>query len=226
MRKGLFIVLLLITIMLFSCEMPTGTTKPQKETYEIGYVLNGGELLEAPKESYEEGEEYTFPTPTRRGYEFKGWFDIITDEERPGITKTDTGRIVVSAKWEQLEMYSHITYHTNGGVLPENAPTTYHEGEVLGLSRPTREGYLFRGWYKDEDFTKAYNVIGKEDIGDIEVYAKWEEFVMSNVRFGILGDSISTYYDQFDPNSSLFGGDNQFYYPRYCPSITSSNMCW
>lgn len=228
MRKGLFILLFLMTMMLFSCEMPTGSTTPKEEVekYEIGYMLNGGEFTEDALEEYEAGTEYTFPIPVRDRYGFLGWFDIETNEERTGITKEDTGRVIVSAKWEKLDIYSTITYHTNGGTLPENAPTSYHEGELQGLPRPTREGYLFRGWYKEDSFQTPYNSISKDDIGDVEIYAKWEEFKIENLRFGILGDSVSTFYDEFDANSSIFGGNNQFYYPKYCPTITGSNMCW
>ena len=226
MKKGLLILILVMTLTLFGCEFPTGSTTPKKESFEIAYMLNGGSFDVAPKESYSEGEEYTFPTPVYEKHAFLGWFDMITDEEKAGITKTDTGNITVYAKWEKLDVYCTITYHTNGGVLPDGATTSYKEGEYVGLVRPTREGYLFRGWYKDSAFTKAYNTISKEDTGDVTVYAKWDEFKMENIRFGILGDSVSTYYDQFDPNSSIFGGDNQFYYPKYCSTVTSSSMCW
>ena len=67
-----------------------------------------------------------------------------------------------------------ITFNSNGG------------SEVVGMkavagstiqppARPSKENYLFGGWYKDEELTKIFK-FGQDLIeGDITLYAKWLE---------------------------------------------------
>ena len=46
---------------------------------------------------------------------------------------------------------------------------------VLGNYQPTCDGFLFGGWYSDEDCTegKQVTVVPKGSTGDMTVYAKW-----------------------------------------------------
>ena len=64
-----------------------------------------------------------------------------------------------------------ITYEVNGGILPTDVITSYLEGEELELPVPTKEGYNFLGWYKNE-------VLFEETVMPAEnltLVAKWEE---------------------------------------------------
>ena len=40
---------------------------------------------------------------------------------------------------------------------------------------PQKEGYIFAGWYTDEDFTEEYNFNTRPVTADVTVYAKWNE---------------------------------------------------
>ncbi len=68
-----------------------------------------------------------------------------------------------------------IIYETNGGKLPEGAPTEYDT--ALGTVLPTnvtRNGYLFGGWYTSADFTgERIDVIPFGGMNPVKVYAKW-----------------------------------------------------
>ena len=240
MKKGIYFVLLLILFIgLVGCgskPTPTPTPTPKEEEPEepkikgkisnIEYVLNGGSFSDTDEVlyEYEEGTEYVFPIPSKERFRFVGWADLFTEVPMTMITKDQKGDVVINALWESIPQ--PITYHTDGGILPETAPYEYLEGAAGILATPKKEGYLFRGWYSDETFQTSVDSNLAKHQGPIEVYAKWQEFSMANIKFGVFGDSISTYYEKGDKNSSLFGGDNQFYYPRYCPSVTSSSMCW
>ncbi len=69
----------------------------------------------------------------------------------------------------------NITYELNGGTNNENNPATYKEGSFLELAVPTKENYLFAGWYIDSEFTNLVTQITKYTSGNIKVYAKWIE---------------------------------------------------
>ena len=69
-----------------------------------------------------------------------------------------------------------ITYNLNGGTNPEDAPTSYKKGEVIGFPTPTKEGSSFEGWYQTSDFSDT-RVLRTNDTmsGNITLYAKWAE---------------------------------------------------
>ena len=69
-----------------------------------------------------------------------------------------------------------VTFNSNGGsvVAPQN---NLNAGDlVIEPSEPTRNGYLFKGWYTDDiTFTNAWNFVSDTIIGDITLYARWEK---------------------------------------------------
>ncbi len=66
-----------------------------------------------------------------------------------------------------------ITFDTRGG--SEVKPITIAEGATITLPRnPTKEGYIFDGWYLSDAFVEKF-VATKTITGDITLYAKWIE---------------------------------------------------
>lgn len=82
----------------------------------------------------------------------------------------------------------NITYELNGGTNNENNPATYKEGSFFELAVPTKENYLFAGWYIDSEFTNLFTQIKKDTSGNIKVYAKWIE-LNGNITLQLEGDS-------------------------------------
>ena len=65
-----------------------------------------------------------------------------------------------------------LTYVSNGGT--KYAAETYKEGTEVAIDKtPTREGYIFKGWYADEALTQAVSKVTMDS--DKTVYAKWEK---------------------------------------------------
>lgn len=148
--------------------------------YTLTYVSNGG--TEYAPERYVYGTVVTLDkVPVREGYDFTGWY------ADSGLTeKIDSIRMnyfkTVYAGWEkQIENYT-LTYVSNGGT--EYAPETYAEGTVVALDKvPTREGYVFTGWYADEALKQA--VTSVEMTSDKTVYAGWKgEYVPPELNSG------------------------------------------
>ncbi len=88
-----------------------------------------------------------------------------------------------------------ITFDTQGG--SEVKPITIAEGATITLPRnPTKEGYIFDGWYLSDEFIEKFNAT-QTISSNITVYAKWrlpfedEVFVSFNTNGG---DAIQGYY--------------------------------
>ena len=64
-----------------------------------------------------------------------------------------------------------VTFDTQGGSQID--PITVGEGEALTLPQtPTKEGYIFDGWYLDDSFVEQFNAT-QTISANITVYAKW-----------------------------------------------------
>ena len=90
-----------------------------------------------------------------------------------------------------------IEYELNGGVNNSNNPESYTEGNSeITLQNPTRDGYMFEGWYLDEGFTQSINAIPANSNHDYKLYAKWKEEIktidISNVKVDGIPDQMYT----------------------------------
>ncbi len=66
-----------------------------------------------------------------------------------------------------------ITYELNGGTNNAKNPSTYTGAKTIILKEPTRKGYSFIGWFKDQKLTKSITNIKKGSTGKKKFYAKW-----------------------------------------------------
>ncbi len=104
--------------------------------------------------------------------------DLYTDKACTAVydkTALIDGDLTLYVKCEKtVERYA-IAYVLNGGELGENSPESYTSLEGASLVDPTREGYLFSGWYVDEACTLLMTAIPTGRTGDLTLYAKWTE---------------------------------------------------
>ena len=126
--------------------------------------------------------------PTKAGYIFDGWF---LDE---GLTKPAscsdwskyydvTGDFTVYAKWAEADT---ISFETNGGndiseiIVTKGSTISINiyntDIYLLGkwINNPTKENYVFAGWYLDSSFTTPL-VDGYTTSESVTLYAKWAE---------------------------------------------------
>lgn len=153
--------------------------------YTITYQLNDKNVEDWDSDSfpktYTVEDTITFDAPyVREGWSFLGWYTdsrFSANKLVTGIEEGSTGNKVFYAKWEVIP-YS-IQYHLNDEEAPKldakKFPTTYNVEKELTLGKPyDRKGYIFAGWYADEELQEEVTKIAKGETGDREFYAKWD----------------------------------------------------
>lgn len=67
-----------------------------------------------------------------------------------------------------------VTFECNGGSFPSDVVNTVCDmgTAVVEPEEPIQGGYIFSGWYEDEDFALKYDFT-KWPTGDLTLYAKW-----------------------------------------------------
>ncbi len=131
------------------------------KTYQINYILNGGENPQGNPEFYTfESAEIVLKTPTRAGYNFTGWTPTGT------IATGSEGDKTFTANWSEPIKYN-ITYNLNGGYLLRPNPSAYTvTSPTITLRDPVRAGYNFAGW-------TPTNTIPSGSTGDKAFAATW-----------------------------------------------------
>ena len=139
-------------------------------TYKITYNTNGGDIANKTADVVYDSA-FTLENPTRRGYDFDGWYYGETPVTN-GVWNYDAD-ITLDARWNATE-YS-LSYNLNGGVLSGNNPLKYTvESDNITLVNPIKEGYTFAGWTGTDLTTPTLTVvITSNSIGNREYTANW-----------------------------------------------------
>ncbi|MCF0134941.1 MAG: InlB B-repeat-containing protein [Lachnospiraceae bacterium] len=186
---------------------PAGTTtyyaKWKAKEAKIVFNANGGTGAPDGITGKTDAEiKATFPTaePTRTGYTFKGWYPNQggTGTKVSGYpSKYPAGTTTYYAKWEADE--AKIVFNANGGKNPPSGITGKTDDTIsqdFPDTEPTREGYEFAGWTKNQNGTggdvTAYP--DKLPVGTTTYYAQWTA-KSANIEFDANGgddDSVPT----------------------------------
>ena len=137
----------------------------------VTFDSNGG--LEVANLSVEYNGKAVAPTYiTRTGYTFAGWYtDNNTFANLFDFTNTKvTQDITLFAKWT-INNYA-ITFNSQDGSVVSNENVDYNNA-ITEPSAPTKLGYTFGGWYKEEGCLNAWNFITDKVSTNTTLYAKW-----------------------------------------------------
>ena len=200
----------------------TAQYREVKRQYTYKFVNFDGKVLKSETVDY--GTLPTAPTnPSRPAtkeftYTFSGW-----DKEIVAVT----GDVVYTAQYTSTKnKYTYKFVDFDGTILSEEEveygtlPTAPEDP-----TRPEDEKrtYEFIGWDKeiasvtgDVVYTAVYQSTVKE--------IKYTE--LAGKRISILGDSISTFYQDGSPMNSYYGQVGRFYYPTYCQDVRTVDKTW
>lgn len=160
--------------------------------FEIKFYNNDGSLIET--QIVKKGKKVEKPEdPIKEGYVFLYW---ELDGAKYDFSLKVSKDLLLMARWEKVPVKRIITYNLYEGSLPEGAPTYYYEGTPLILPIPKKENYKFLGWSFSNSFSEYVTEISSNQIGDITLYAHWQEIV-DDSKYGTI-----TYYLYDGINSS------------------------
>lgn len=118
--------------------------------------------------------------PVKEGYVFMGWYkeqDCITpwDFASDKVTESTT----LFPKWDKEQEPVSITYtvnfSSNGGSFVTSISDIQAGTKLAKPADPVKEGYTFRGWYKDTNYNEKWNFDMDEVTESLTLYAKWEK---------------------------------------------------
>ena len=112
------------------------------ELVTVEFDPKGGELPIPDAYELEAGSEIgDLPTPTKKGYDFDGWYLGIDKIESDYIVNED---VDLEAHWTPIAY--DISYNLDGGSVATANPATYTIEDTVTLNNPTKEHYDFAGW--------------------------------------------------------------------------------
>ncbi|MBQ9011031.1 MAG: InlB B-repeat-containing protein, partial [Bacilli bacterium] len=143
----------------------------EANTCTITFNSNGGSIVPTIEKLY--GEKIAEPDiPTKEGYKFAGWYSDENLTKLYTFTTMPAENMTLYAKWY---VYYTIDYILDGGINNESNPISYLPGETKELKEPSKEGYVFAGWYLDPNYEQVIDNITSDMEGNITLYAKWQK---------------------------------------------------
>lgn len=166
---------------------------------EFTLVYNPGEGKnpeDAPAKYTVEDLLLELPIPTRDGSGFGGWY---TNPEFDGLPLFELPKdfalkdLTLYAKWIAQNTFE-LKYELNGGINDEANPASFDNSKFVELKDPTREHYIFAGWYDNAKFAgeKLEKVVSGK-YGAITLCAKWEA-VQYEIDFQLDGGELAPLY--------------------------------
>ncbi|MCL2283748.1 MAG: InlB B-repeat-containing protein [Fibromonadales bacterium] len=144
--------------------------------YTVTFDANGGIVTTETGTTDEQGKLKSLPTPTRAGYTSIGWWTEETGGDSVTINKTYSENATIYAQWKPIAY--NLSYILNGGTNNVGNPASYTiESDTITIGEPTRDGYIFIGWYRNGALTNPYPeevVIPTGSTGNMGFYASWQ----------------------------------------------------
>lgn len=148
--------------------------------------------------------------PTRFGFEFEGWY---TDQDFTALFDFDTPiteDITLYAKWKavQLEEFT-VSFETNGANETIEDQKVLDGALVLLPALPTKDGFIFNGWYTDQDLTVLFTA-NTPVTADMTLYAGWKVDEGGQTPEGIAIQTAEEFYNMAT-GSNGFDLSGQYY---------------
>lgn len=142
-----------------------------KTYYIVSYDTNFGSAVSS--DMIESGKTLeAFPTTTRTGYAFAGWYLDAALTQAASLPLTVTENITLYAKWTANTYTVNFVDH-DGTTL--GTQTVEYGNDATAPAAPEREGYTFAGWNTQADGKGTSYAAGAviTITGDVTLYAQW-----------------------------------------------------
>ena len=163
--------------------------------YSVTYILNGGLLMGAVKESYTvEDSAIALVNAWKPDYNFEGWYsDAEFTNKVESIDTSAAKDLTLYAKYSPV-VYT-VTYVAEGATH-ENTVTSYTvEDSSIALLDAVKANYTFAGWYSDAEFTNKVEAINTALATDLTLCAKFtaNAFTITYVAEGATHENATSY---------------------------------
>ncbi|NFO04593.1 cell wall-binding protein [Clostridium botulinum] len=179
--------------------MQKGNVSINGQSYKFndqGYAI--GDKIPSPIKAFDNGNN-VLPYGSKPPYSNSG--DSSSDSSSDSDSEDDIFKDV-----ETIKVRYKVTFNTDGG-SSVSAITNIKSGKTIDLPKePTKSGYKFDGWYKDDDFDKEFTEDTKIR-SNMKVYAKWIKEDSSDGSDS--GDSGSTSDSIIINNIQVTVGENE-----------------
>lgn len=136
------------------------------------------------------------PTPVWEGHIFRGWYTSATGGNKVTASDIVTGDASYYAHWTDL--FYTLTWDANSGTPSSTTQQNYGTIITPPTTPPTKTGYVFTGWYIDED-CKTPLTHGTTVTQDATFYAGWEpEIYTVTWDVNYTGGSVTTIEQKYD----------------------------
>ena len=126
------------------------------KTYYTVTFMNGETQVAQEEVLYGTATPVPAENPTREGYKFLGWAEVVGDELKP-VTDKVTRTVTYQAQWNANE-YT-VTFDPNGGAVEPTSKNVTFDDAYGELPTPTRTNYNFKGWYLNSTKVTADTVV-------------------------------------------------------------------
>jgi uncharacterized repeat protein (TIGR02543 family) len=152
------------------------------DTFTVTFNANSGTGGNSVPADYGSNAISSAPTVTRTKYAFGGWAETTTASSIS--TWTVTGPKTLYALWEPIT-YT-ITYSPESGTVTTSFETFTVLSKPANWQTPTRNSYVFDGWYTDTSYSTLRGLGGAVfTSNDTEtVYAKWTQESIAGIPAG------------------------------------------
>lgn len=157
--------------------------------YTVSYSVDGT----VSTETVEKGGTATCAEPEAiEGKTFDGWYTDRELTDRYDEQTPVTGNITLYGTWRdstQLPSTHTVTFVIDG----VSHAVTVADGAAAVYEDPSKTGYIFNGWYTDEECTQKYQM-SSPVTGDLTLYAGWKEVNIPKnftVKFDLAGGSAN-----------------------------------
>lgn len=117
---------------------------------------------------------------------------------RDGYLIKSTKEVVEKDNSDSADEFQ-IHYYVNGGDFFADNPVKYTREDLpIALGVPVREGYNFAGWYTDMEFSQKIQMIDQDNIGNMQLYAKWTKVIDGDYSIQMYSYQKATVTDHSD----------------------------
>lgn len=163
-----------------------------ENTYTVTFNSQGGSIVE-PYTDVASGSTIARPTdPTKPGYDLSGWYTDTTFETEWNFnTDVVTEDMTLYALWKTHT--STVFFNSQGGSSVEPIDEVAYGETITAPTAPTRTGYDFGGWYKEEECITPWDFDNDVVYVDTTLYAKWTIQTFSVTFDSNGGSQVSPY---------------------------------